>query len=157
MRTSEKGVALIKRFEGFVPHAYDDRDPQHRPVKEGDKSRGVVTIGYGHTGRYAKPGNTLTEKEASALLTEELEKYERGVAAAIKRPMTQNQFDAFVSLCYNIGVAAFTDSTAVSRFNRGDAMGAGSAILMWDRDGGKVVAGLRRRRREELYLYLSQK
>lgn len=96
MRTGKKGIALIKEKEQFRAKWY--YCPAHKP-----------TIGYGHVIQDDEQHlykTTLTEAQASALLLEDLGQFERGVAKAIKVPLTQDQFDALVSFAYNVGVGA---------------------------------------------------
>jgi lysozyme len=68
--------------------------------------------------------------------------------------VNQNQFDAMVSLAYNIGVGAFSNSTLLKRVNAKDFIGAGNEFLKWDKSGGKPLLGLTRRRQREKELFL---
>ena len=144
-QVSREGIELIKRFEGLELQAYQD-------------VAGIWTIGYGHTGPEVGPGMVITEGQAEQLLIEDLERFERGVSSAVQAPITQTQFDALVSLAYNIGVAGFSRSTAVKRLNKGDFEGAAEAITWWNKatiNGRKQpVAGLTRRRAAEAALFL---
>lgn len=146
MKTSKAGLDLIRRWEGCRLTAYQD-------------SVGVWTIGFGLTSAAGiipvVKGLTITQQQADDYLAAALGKYEAAVSKAITQPMTQPQFDAFVSLCYNIGPGAFASSTAVRKFNAGDIAGAADAILMWDRAGGKVLKGLENRRADERRHFLS--
>lgn len=143
MRVSQRGRRLIERFEGLRLDAYRD-------------IAGVWTIGYGHTGPAAKPGAHITKERAQELLEIDLDRFERCVQRAITAPMNQNQFDAFVAFAYNIGCAAFTRSTAVLRFNDGDAPEPVVAAWgWWVRAGGRRVEGLVKRRRAEIDLFLT--
>lgn len=145
MRMSDEGLALLKKFEGL------ELEPYKCPA-------GVWTIGYGHTAAAGEPYPStltkITEAEAEALLRRGLRQYEDAVAKAIKRPIAQNQFDAFVSLCYNIGKKGFRKSTAVRRFNAGNIQGAAEAITWFNKANGKVLRGLTRRREAERALFL---
>ena len=144
-QVSREGVELIKRFEGLELQSYQD-------------VAGIWTIGYGHTGPEVGPGMVISEAQAEALLIEDLERFERGVASAVAVPITQTQFDALVSLAYNIGVGGFSRSTAVKRLNKGDFEGAAEAITWWNKatvNGRKQpVLGLTRRRAAEAALFL---
>lgn len=155
-RASERGVQFIKTWEKFVPHAYDDADPKHPPIKPGDKVQGTLTIGYGHTQGVA-PGDTITEEAADRLLRRKLRFYEGAVAKYVTVPLRQNQFDALVALTYNIGVGGFKRSTVLKRLNKGDLHGAGGAFLMWrfTTIGGRKIesTGLLRRRRAEREMF----
>ena len=144
-QVSREGIELIKRFEGLELQSYQD-------------VAGIWTIGYGHTGPEVGPGMVITEAQAEALLIEDLERFERGVSSAVQVRITQTQFDALVSLAYNIGVAGFSRSTAVKRLNKGDFEGAAEAITWWNKatiNGRKQpVLGLTRRRAAEAALFL---
>ena len=144
-QVSREGVELIKRFEGLELQSYQD-------------VAGIWTVGYGHTGPEVGPGMVITEGQAEALLIEDLERFERGVSSAVTAPITQTQFDALVSLAYNIGVSGFSRSTAVKRLNKGDVEGAAEAITWWNKatiNGRKQpVLGLTRRRAAEAALFL---
>ena len=128
--------------------------------REGDKlvayldSVGVWTIGVGITTASGlitvTKGLRITQEQSDKLLALASEKYAQPVRAAIKRPMTQEQFDAFVSICYNIGPAAFKGSTFVRRFNDGDIEGCAQAIMMWTKP-----AEITSRRRAERDQFLS--
>jgi lysozyme len=132
---------FLKRWEGLRLEAYKD-------------GGGVWTIGYGHT-KGVKPGDTITLEEAKQLLDADLLIYEKAVNSGVKRPITQNQYDAFVSLCYNIGTNGFQGSTALRRFNAGDIDGAAEALTWWNKDNGKVIQGLVNRRYAEKELFLT--
>jgi len=79
------------------------------------------------------PGLTITRAESEEIFIRDLKKYETTVNKAVKVPITQNQFDALTSLCFNIGQSAFAKSTVVRRLNQGDVQGAANAILMWSK------------------------
>ena len=141
MKISRQGIDLITRWEGRRLVAYKD-------------GGGVWTIGYGHTSAAGLPevkyGLAITAQEARDIFTRDIVKYEIAVGNAIKRPITQAQFDAMVSLCYNIGPGAFAGSTVVKRFNAGDTNGAAEAFKFWVKDNGKEVQGLVNRRNDEV-------
>lgn len=135
------GLTIVKRFEGLELKAY--KCPA-----------GVWTIGYGSTGPHVTPGKVITEATADALLQADLDRFEEGVAQ-LAPGATQGQFDAMVSLAFNIGLAAFRKSTVLRRHLAGDHAGAAAAFALWDKAGGRVLAGLQRRRAEEARLYRS--
>jgi len=138
---SKRGLAIIKDFEGCRLTAYQD-------------VVGVWTIGYGET-KDVYPGMTITQDQAEAMLrTRIAQDFEPGVLVALSRQPTQQQFDAMVSLAYNIGTGAFGKSTLVRKFNAGDMQGAADQFLVWNRAGGKVVSGLVRRREAERALFM---
>ena len=145
MQTSERGIALIKKHEGLRLTAY------LCPA-------GVWTIGYGHTTNpRVLPGMCITEEEAQRLLIEDLRRFERAVYGSVTAPINQNQFDAFVSLAFNIGAGAFRSSTALKRHNAGEEPSqVADAILWWKKGGGKVLQGLVKRRADEAALYMEE-
>lgn len=144
MKISDAGIALIKSFEGCELAAYPD------PATGGDP----WTIGVGHTGPEVRPGLVITDEEADALLRADIEKFERCVDLAVNN-VTQQQFDACVSLAFNIGCSAFAKSTLVRKIAQGDMSGAAEEFLRWDKAAGRQMAGLTRRRRAERELFLS--
>ncbi len=148
MQTSDKGRALIEAFEGLRLKAYRD-------------SVGVWTIGYGHSSRAgSRPvpceGMVISQAEADRILANDLHIVEKAVLAAIKCPTEQGQFDAMVSLAFNIGIGAFRSSGVVRYFNRGRPLIAAEAFLSWDRAGGRVLLDLKRRRAAERMVFLSR-
>ena len=146
MKTNLAGIELIKAWEGLRTTAYQD-------------SVGVWTIGYGHTSMAGEPkvtpGMRITPDQATAILANDLGKYESAVSSALKRTPTGNQFAAMVSLCFNVGPGNFLKSSVLTRFNAGDMQGAADAFLMWDKAGGKVLQGLVNRREAERKLFLA--
>ena len=141
MKTSQKGIDLIKQFEGFRSKAYRD-------------VVGVWTIGYGFT-KNVKEGDTMTRAEAEIRLVRELEPYEKAVLAACTLPPNQHQFDALVCCAWNIGIAGIRKSSMIRAHNRGDFQAAARAFSLWNKAGGKVWPGLTRRRAAEAALYLT--
>lgn len=141
MKISNNCVELVKQFEGFEAKAY--KCPA-----------GVWTIGYGHT-LNVRPNDVITEPQASTLLEEELQDYATKVAKIVPNA-SQNQFDALVSFAYNLGVNALGTSTLLKKHLAGDYKGAQAEFLRWDKAGGKVLAGLTKRRQQESALYGKQ-
>lgn len=133
MKTSAAGRAKITQREGNKLKAYTD-------------TVGVLTIGVGHTSAAGPPkvtkGMTITAAESDAILSRDLTLFEKAVNDAVKVPVTQNQFDALVSLAFNIGTGAFKKSTLVKRLNAGDVAGAGAAFMMWNKP--KEIIGRRK-------------
>lgn len=146
MRISDKGISLIKQFEGLRLTAYQD-------------SVGVWTIGYGWTqpvdGKPIRPGMTIKEETAERLLRTGLVGYESDVSKVVKVKLTQGQFDALVSFAYNLGTRALSTSTLLQKLNAGDNAGAADEFPRWNKAGGKVLPGLTRRREAERALFLS--
>lgn len=148
MKTGERGLALIKEFEGCKLAAYQC-------------PAGIWTIGIGSThygdGTPVTKSRTLpTEKAAIALLAATIGQYEKAVNA-VDAELTQNEFDALICLCYNIGVGNFSSSTLVKMLNAGeDKEEVAKQFVRWNKAGGKVMAGLTRRREAEAKLFLSE-
>lgn len=149
MITSEKGIRLIKQFEGCRLTAYPD------PGTGGDP----WTIGYGWThpidGKPVKPGMTIDQETADRLLKTGLVSYENDVLKLVKVKLTQGQFDALVSFAYNVGSRSLSTSTLLKKLNGGDVNGAADEFPRWNKAGGKVMSGLTRRREAERAMFLS--
>lgn len=139
--TGQRGIDLIKRFEGLRLRSY------LCPAN-------VWTIGYGHTGNVTS-NQIITSEQAESILKSDLQRFENAVSDAVKVPLNQNQFDALVSLAFNIGVGAFSGSTLVRMLNAANYTGAADQFLRWNRAGGRVLDGLTRRRQAERALFLS--
>lgn len=142
MKTSPKGIALIKEYEGLRLKAYKC------PC-------GVWTIGYGHTAG-VKLGMVITEKQVEEYLKADLiafEQYLNGLGLAIN----QNQFDALISFIYNVGTGNFSSSTLLRkiRLNPQDNS-IMDEFLRWVYSKGRVLPGLQRRRLAEMKLYFSK-
>ncbi|UZK69573.1 lysozyme [Sphingomonas sp. S1-29] len=138
MQTSDNGIELIKEFEGCRLKAY------YCPA-------GILTIGYGSTGPHVKRDTVYTEAQAEARLRIDLLRFEKAVSRAIDAD--QDQFDAMVSLAFNVGTGAFLKSTLLRKHNAGDHAGAMREFARWNKAGGRVLAGLTRRRAAEAKLY----
>lgn len=98
-------------------------------------------------------GDTCTQEMADAWFAEDIAWVEDCVNRAVTVPMTQEEFDALASLCFNIGCKAFSGSTLVKLLNAGDYDGASGQFKRWDKQSGKVLAGLTRRRSAEEALF----
>lgn len=146
MRTSSQGIDLICDFEGYRNKAYDD-------------GVGVWTIGYGTTrypsGNKVVKGDVISMAQAKEYMAHDLASFESAVNQSVKVPLKQNQFDALVSLTYNIGITAFKNSTLLKMLNSGNLAGAAGQFLVWNKAGGKVMQGLVQRREREKILFLS--
>lgn len=146
MQISNKGIALIKQFEGLRLDAYQD-------------SVGVWTIGYGWTqpvdGKPITKGMVIKPETAERLLKTGLVSYENDVSKLVKVKLTQGQFDALVSFAYNLGTRALSTSTLLRKLNAGDYRGAADEFPRWNKAGDKVLDGLTRRREAERALFLS--
>ena len=159
MRTGEKGIALIKAFEGCRKRPY--RCPAH-----------LWTVGYGKLmyaeqatlkvpERLAYPlrpehDREFTPGEIDAFLVEELNSTERGVARLCPASISnQGQFDALVSFAFNCGLGTLQRSTLRAKYNRGEIEDAADEFLKYVKAAGKELPGLVRRRNAERALYLS--
>ncbi len=141
MKTSSRGIGLIKDFEGVRLSAYHD-------------VVGVLTIGYGHTGPDVSLGQTITPPQATRLLVADIANFEAAVIAACTTAPNQNQFDALVCFAYNVGIGGLRKSSVLKAHNRHDFQSAARAFALWNKAGGKVWPGLVRRRAAEAALYL---
>ena len=140
--TSTRMVDIVKTYEGFSPRA----------IKLSGEDE--YTIGYGHYGSDVHAGDTITEAEATALMKKDLKVFENAVRSAVKVEITQSQFDALVSLSYNIGTGAFADSDTVKALNEGKVGHAAVDIPSWRRGMGyQILPGLEKRRQTELEFF----
>lgn len=145
MRT--KNVDAIKEHEGLRLKAYLD-------------SVGVWTIGYGDTGPDVVKGLVITKAQAEERLRKRLVEFEGYVNDMVKVALTQNQFDALVSLVYNIGPTNFKSSTLLRKLNAGDYKGAAEQFLVWNKGRVKgslvILPGLVTRRAAERRMFLGE-
>ena len=140
MRTSQRGLNLIKSFEGLRLHAYQD-------------SVGVWTIGYGAT-RSVKAGMSISREQAERMLVNDVTRFEPEIDRLVKVPLNRNQWDALMSFTYNLGAANLESSTLRRLLNAGDYAGAAEQFPRWNKAGGQVLPGLVRRRAAERGLFL---
>ena len=136
------GLGLIKYYEGEVREVYLD------PV-------GIATVCVGHTGTVstADIGRKYSEAVCESLLREDTGSAVRGVQQAVKVPVSQGQFDALVSLSFNIGNSAFRASTLVKHLNAGNCKAAAMQFSRWVNAKGRVLPGLVKRRAAERALF----
>lgn len=143
---SPNGAKLITNFEGLALVAYQC------PAK-------VWTIGSGTTvypsGQSVQQGDTCSKEQALTYKTYDLMRFSKLVNQTVNVPLTQNQFDALVSLAYNIGANAFRQSTLLKKLNIADYDGAAEQFLVWNKSKGKVLKGLVNRRTQERALFLT--
>jgi lysozyme len=142
MKTSQRGIDLIKSFEGLRLSAYQD-------------AVGVWTIGYGHT-RSARAGMRIDHDEAERWLRQDLYQFEDCVDELVDVALSQAQFDAIVSFAFNVGCGALHGSTFLRRLNAGRYDEAAAEFMRWIHAGGRPLDGLRRRRRAERELFESE-
>lgn len=146
MKTSKQGLKLIEHFEGISLTPYKD-------------CIGLWTIGVGHL---IGDGHVLLEQynrklsidECYELLARDVRKFELGVKRYINVQLTQNQFDAFVSFAFNLGIGTLQRSSIRQKINRGDIKGAMESWAKYNKAGGKVMRGLDARRKAEISLFM---
>lgn len=141
MNTSQAGIDAVKDYEGVRLKAYDD-------------GVGVWTIGVGHTAG-VKRGDVITMDQVDEFLRADLEDAEQAVNARVVAPLSQGQFDALVSFVFNVGAGAFIASTLLKKLNARDYDGAADEFLRWNKAGGRVMAGLTKRRISERMMFLT--
>jgi len=140
MRTSQKGIALIKSFEGLRLKSYQD-------------SVGVWTIGYGTT-RGIGPGMTISNEQAERMLQNDIARFEPEIERLVKVLLNQGQWDALMSFTYNLGATNLGSSTLLRLLNAKDYAGAAEQFPRWNKAGGQVLNGLVKRRAAERALFL---
>ena len=139
-------ISMVAGYEKYVPNVYMPT-PQDVP-----------TIGYGTTVNpdTGKPirmtDRRIDEVTAKRWLMTDVAKTEARMRRCVRVPVTQGEWDAYMSLAYNIGTGAFCGSTLVRKLNAGDYAGACKQILRWDKQNGRVLRGLTRRRNAEYKL-----
>ena len=141
MAIANSTLDFITKEEGFRNKAYKD-------------SKGLLTIGVGHLIKNDEQhlkDTTLSDEQVKELLRSDLKWCSEAVESSVRVPLTQNQYDALYSLCFNIGETNFRKSTVVKKINENDLKGAADAILMWNKP-----AVLQKRRERERALFLNQ-
>lgn len=138
---SGDGCNLIKSFEGLRLKSYYD-------------DGGILTIGFGHTGKDVYPNQTITEDEANYLFLNDIDKFQKYINNFVKVDITQNMFDALCSICYNIGYSNFATSTLLKKLNSLCYIEAADNFLKWKYIKKQVSAGLLRRRQIERSYFL---
>lgn len=144
-KISKEGLLLIKQWEGLRFQAYQD-------------AVGVWTIGYGHTAQAGKPlvhaGMTITASQADSILRQDLVQFEKTVEKEVLLPLTDEQFAALVSFCYNVGIEAFCNSALLKKLNKGDYKAVPAELQKWTKADGKCLEGLVHRRAAEAGLWV---
>ena len=148
MEVSQRGIDLMHEFEGYRATTYPDPAPGNKGLP--------VTGGYGTTrdenGKPFNLGITKPRDYWDRLYKRDLNEFAEGVRQ-IAGKVTQGQFDALVSFAYNLGIGNLKKSTLLQKHLAGDYSGAANEFKRWNRAGGKVLAGLTRRREAEAKLY----
>ena len=142
MNYSKNGLALTESFEGCRLKAYQD-------------SNGVWTIGYGHT-QGVRKGMACTQAQAEAWLLQDVAWATKTVNAVVKVQLTQSEFDALTDFVFNVGSGNFEKSLLLHALNLEEYDIAANEFERWDKAGGKVVAGLLRRRVAERLLFITR-
>ncbi len=140
---TERGLQFIRDQEALRTRAYQD-------------SAGYWTIGYGHkivTGDGLNSQSVISAAQAENLLRQDVGRFVAGVRAQVRVPITQNQFDALVSLAFNIGLSALAGSTLLRKLNAGDIAGAANEFGRWIYAGGRTLAALVSRRAAEAAIF----
>lgn len=145
MRLSSHGIAVAHYFESCKLVAYPD---------PGSRDGTPWTIGWGHTGPEVVRGLVWTQAKADAQFLVDVARFERAVTRLVKVTLTQGQFDALVLFAYNVGEANLKSSTLLRMLNAGDYEGASKQFARWNKNDGKVMRGLVRRRAAEQCLFL---
>ena len=148
------GERLTESFETKRNIAYDDARPNY-VLQPGDKILGTLTIGYGHTGPDVFIGQTITDDECVALLNQDIARFAAFVNHEVTIQLTQNDFDALVDFCFNVGPGNLASSTLLRDLNAGNIQGAAAQFDNWQFSHGVKMAGLLRRREAETVLFQS--
>lgn len=153
------GLGLIQSFEGYHTRLKDGSckaylDTLVRPALRSKGYAGLWTIGWGNTGEGVTEGVVWTRKQAEEELAKMVARHEVVVKKLVKVPLTQNQYDALVSLSYNLGLSKA--QSLLKKLNAGDYEGAGNAFALYNKAGGRVYRGLVRRRTAEANLFNSE-
>lgn len=148
MKITNECFEMIKSFEGLRLESYDDLQPS-KPARLLNTIKGTLTIGYGHT-KDVYIGQVITVQEAEALLQQDIQKYENYVDRYVPHSLNINQYSALVSFTYNCGLGNLQKLVKNRNLNE-----IGNAILLYNKSGGKVLAGLVRRRTAEQKMYFT--
>jgi lysozyme len=148
MKLTQKGIELMHQFEGCKLEAY------LCPAK-------VWTIGWGNTyyesGRKVKEGDKISQERADTLFQYIVHSFAVQVRSTLKVNLNENQFSALVSFAYNVGIANLKSSTLLKKVNINQQEPTiFDEFLRWNKAGGKVLAGLTRRRQAEANLYFTK-
>lgn len=154
LHLSDEGGALVKSFEGCLTPV----DVAKTRFKPYICPAGVLTIAWGHTndnGRKFTTHDVWTKAECDAEFRADMTRFEAAVRRRVKVDLTQHQFDALVSFTYNCGEGNLAKSGLLRKVNARDFAGAAQEFGKWNRGGGRVLAGLTRRRAAEARLFAS--
>lgn len=141
MEISERGLSMIEGFEGFSPIPYDD-------------VAGILSIGFGHKIRPDEEFTSINDEQGRDILQKDVKFAESAICQCVNIDINQNQYDALVSLVFNIGGGNFIKSTLLEKLNDNDIPGAADEFTKWIHAGGQVSKGLINRRKTEQALFL---
>ncbi len=145
MKMTEAGYELIRNAEGFRMNTYAD-------------ATGVLTIGYGHTSMAGPPRVSrdlhVTAAQAEAILRNDVASFEAIVRNAVKVGLTDAQYSALVSFCFNVGGDSFARSSVLTAVNQKDFAAVPRRLALWTKAGGRTLPGLIRRRADEAALFM---
>lgn len=149
LRISKAGEDIIKEFESLQLESYvDTKDKYGEPI---------YAIGWGHTGlvdgNKIVKGQKITEQKAEELFLEDMKEFEKKVKHYVQVPLTQNQFDALVSMAYNVATANFVRMIEISELNKGIYEKVPDAMMHFNVSQGRILKGLTRRRKMEANLF----
>lgn len=149
LHISKDGEEIIKEFESLQLEAYvDTKDKYGEPI---------YAIGWGHTGlvdgQKIVKGQKITEEKAQELFLEDIQEFERKVKHYVKVPLNQQQFDALVSMAYNVRTSNFVQMIEHSELNKGRYDLVPDAMMHYNVSGGRILRGLTRRRKMEANLW----
>ena len=142
MNISDNGLSLIEQFESLKFKAYKD-------------IRGILTIGYGHTGSDVTDGLIISKNQAEILLKNDAQVTVQTINRLVKVVLNQNQFDALCSFIFNVGSGNFASSTMLKLINQSNFTDAANEFPKWDKAAGTIVQGLLNRRLKEQELFNS--
>jgi len=151
MNLGGKGEALIKKWEGYAKDLGNGKVQSYPDPATGGAP---WTIGWGSTGKDIIRGTVWTKAQAQERFASHVAQFSDGVSKALAgAKTTQDQFDAMVSLAYNVGIGNFNSSTLLRKHKAGDYTGAKLEFARWNKAAGRVMAGLKSRRADEAKLY----
>lgn len=158
MKASSNGIRALAEHESVRYKAYDDAQPNVN-ITSASQIKGVLTIGFGHTGNDVYVGQTCTHEKALQWLSEDIETAEKAVERLVKVDINQNQLDALISFTYNAGQGNLAKSDLLKKLNANDHLGAADEFNKWVYgrvNGVKVkLNGLVIRRAKERELFLT--
>lgn len=148
---SDYGLHKIEGYEGYGRELPDGSCTAYQDKYHGELDD--VTIGFGCT-EGVEMGMIWTRAKADLAFRRELAKHEAAINRMVTVELSQNQFDAMVSLSYNVGIGAVERSSVLKRLNKGNVNGAAQAFYLYNRAGGGIVQGLVARRASEAALFM---